>query len=224
VKWSVSDSGFGIPREDLPRIFDPYFTTKDRGSEKGMGLGLSICYSIIKRHRGLIVAESAPGAGSTFSVYLPASFASRVGQEKRDVTTGPLSRSGESHAGKILVMDDEDYILDMLRDMLSALGFGVETAKNGTEAVALYETTSHKEPFVATILDLEVPDGRGGLFAIERLRKIDPEVKAIIISGFSNDPVLADFRFHGFRGAIVKPFTLKTLSQVLYEVIGRRLT
>ncbi|MBN1546022.1 MAG: PAS domain S-box protein [Syntrophaceae bacterium] len=221
VKWSVMDSGSGIPPENLSRIFDPYFTTKDRGSEKGMGLGLAICYSVVKRHHGLILVESESGMGATFNVYLPAGDSPDIALQKANVPFDIISKREAMPQAKILLMDDEGYILELLREMLGAFGYGVETAENGNEAVALFRRAKvNQQPFAAVILDLEMPDGRGGLYVMQRLLEIDPSVKAIVASGYSNDPVLHDFGTHGFMGAIAKPFTLESLGRVLEEVIG----
>jgi two-component system, cell cycle sensor histidine kinase and response regulator CckA len=221
VRWSMKDSGEGIPRDNLSRIFDPYFTTKDRGSEKGMGLGLAICYSVVKRHNGLILAESEPGVGSTFTIYLPAVVpeVSRPGS----VALAPeeLLEEVAVSRGKILLMDDEAYIRELMCDMIVALGYSVEVAQDGNEAIELCrKALAADRPFAAMILDLEIPGGLGGKFVIRRLLELDPGVKAIVASGYSNDPILNEYQSYGFKGAITKPFTLESLGNALREVIG----
>ncbi len=225
VKWSIRDSGQGIPPENLTRIFDPYFTTKDRGSEKGMGLGLAICYSVVKRHNGLILVESEPGSGSSFHIYLPVAVTPDMASDSAVKSAGLISAEAASPEGKILVMDDEEYILELMCDMLHVLGYTVETARDGDEAVDIYlQALAKKQPFSAAILDLEISGGRGGLFVMKRLQEVDPAVKAIVVSGFSNDPILNRHRSYGFKGAVAKPFTIKSLSRILREVIGEKRT
>jgi len=221
VKWSMRDSGQGISRENLTRIFDPYFTTKDRGSEKGMGLGLAICYSVVKRHNGLILATSEPGVGSTFSVYLPAVVSAGIIPERFDFAQQESPVAVAVSAGRILLMDDEELIRDLMCAMLGAFGYHVEMAKNGDEAVDLYrKALAAGQPFAATILDLEIPGGLGGEFAIRQLLELDSGIKAIVASGYSNDPILKDYQRYGFKGAIAKPFTMEDLGKILEEVIG----
>jgi len=225
VKWSIRDSGQGIPPENLTRIFDPYFTTKDRGSEKGMGLGLAICYSVVKRHNGLILVESEPGSGSSFHIYLPVAVTPDMTSDSAVKSDGLISAEAATPEGKILVMDDEEYILELMCDMLHVLGYTVETARDGNEAVDIYlQALANKQPFSVAILDLEIPGGRGGLFVMERLQEVDPGVKAIVVSGFSNDPILNRHGSYGFKGAVTKPFTIKSLSRILREVIGEKRT
>ncbi|MEW5818215.1 MAG: PAS domain S-box protein, partial [Spirochaetota bacterium] len=206
VRVSIQDQGVGIPKEYLQKIFDPYFTTK----QDGTGLGLAISYSIIKKHNGHIRVESQPGEGTTFHIYLPA-FKKEIFAVKKVVEV-------KLHPGreKILVMDDRQSVRHMLEDMLIDLGYEVESAGEGSEAVSLYKRAKESgQGFDAVILDLTVPGGMGGKETIEELREIDPEVKAIVSSGYSTDPILSDYQCYGFRGAIAKPFEIKALSQVV---------
>jgi two-component system, cell cycle sensor histidine kinase and response regulator CckA len=222
VKWSVRDSGKGISPENLTRIFDPYFTTKDLGSEKGMGLGLAICYSVVKRHNGLILAASEPGMGSTFRVYLPAAVPADVVRENVDSVPRERPLEAAVSGGRILLMDDEAYIRELMRDMLDTFGYRVEVAKEGNEAIDLYKKAqASNQPFAGVILDLEIPGGLGGEFVIRRLLELNPGIKAIVASGYSDDPILKEYRSYGFKGAIAKPFTLESLGSVLKEVIRR---
>ncbi|HEX8947986.1 MAG TPA: ATP-binding protein [Dissulfurispiraceae bacterium] len=209
VRVSIEDNGIGIPREYLTKIFDPYFTTKHQGN----GLGLSVAHSIIKKHNGCITLESEPGKGTTFHVYLPASSKKAVKrQEQQRVIAGQ---------GRILVMDDEDMIRDVAGCMLQHMGYSVEFAKDGAEAIRTYEKASSSgEPFDAIILDITVPGGMGGKAAIKELRKRYPDIRAVVSSGYSNDPVMADFRKYGFSSVVAKPYRLEELSAVLHSVIS----
>jgi signal transduction histidine kinase/CHASE1-domain containing sensor protein/CheY-like chemotaxis protein len=210
VKITISDQGKGISKEHLQNIFDPYFTTK----EKGRGLGLTISFSIIKNHTGHISAESELGSGTTFTIYLPAS-------EKK--TPEKESYEGTAIVGerKILIMDDEEMIRNSLGEMMAASGYEVELAKEGKEAVELYEKAmSSAEPFDAVILDLTVPGGMGGKEAIKELRDIDPSIKALVSSGYSNDHVMSNFREYGFSGVIVKPYKPRELRGILHKVLN----
>jgi PAS domain S-box-containing protein len=212
VKISVTDGGIGIPREHFEKIFDPYFTTK----QKGRGLGLATSYSIIKRHGGHITVESELGIGTTFSVYLPVSRQVSP-QETVDETMIPRG------AGRVLVMDDEEIIRDVAGRILEKLGYEVECVRNGAEAVAAYARARGKgRPFDAVIMDLTVPGGMGGKETLPKLQEIDPEVKVIVSSGYSSDPIMAEFRKYGFRGVVSKPYTIKKLGETVQSVIAER--
>jgi PAS domain S-box-containing protein len=210
IKVSIADQGIGIPQEHLQRIFDPYFTTKQKGS----GLGLAAAFSIVKKHDGHITVESEVGAGTTFHIYLPASSEAVLVVE-REEEEKPIT--GE---GKILVMDDEKHIRDLAANILSSIGYRVITAIDGAEAIELFkEAAASGDPFDAVILDLTIPGGMGGRETIQRLREIDSGVKAIVSSGYSDDPVLADFRKYGFKGVIAKPYEARHLSEILHRAI-----
>ena len=209
VKVIIKDLGAGIAPEDIPRIFDPYFSTKD----EGFGLGLATTYSIIKRHEGYIDVESEMGAGTTFHVYLPAS--DKKLPEKRVSEEKPII--GE---GRILVMDSEESIREVISEMLKSLGYEVESAFDGQEAIELYKKAGESgRPFNVVIMDLTVPGGMGGKEAVRELIKIDPGVKVIVSSGYSNDPIMAEYKKYGFSGVIAKPYRIKDLSEVLYNVV-----
>ncbi len=211
IEISVEDRGIGIPGEHLDRIFDPYFSTK----EKGRGLGLSVTYSIIKKHGGHIRVESRLGAGTTFYVYLPASDRQAVASEERKPGWQPTEKR------RILVMDDEEVIRNMLKRTLKHIGCEGEVASDGAEALEIYRKAKEAgRPFDAVIFDLTIPGGMGGREAVARLLEMDPEAKAIVSSGYSHDPVLADFRSYGFRGVIEKPYEIERLGEVLRQVIG----
>lgn len=209
MKISIEDSGIGIPEENLSKVFDPYFTTKEMGAERGTGLGLAICYSIIKRHEGFLTVESRTGMGTTFHIYLPASEKKTTGIKGNEVK--PLTIRG-----RILVMDDERFIRDVTGNILKHLEYGVEFARNGDEAVELYKKAKGSgEPFDIVILDLTVHGGMGGEIAMKRLLEFDPEVKGIASSGYVTDPIMTDFREYGFAGAILKPYNLQELGETL---------
>jgi PAS domain S-box-containing protein len=207
----IRDEGCGIPAEVLPKIFDPYFTTKETGS----GLGLATAYSIVTKHHGHISADSTVGQGSTFCIHLPASEMSPVTQPASVVRTG---------AGRILVMDDEEAIRTLLGMMMRQLGYEVECASDGAEAVELFaRAAASGRGFVGVLLDLTVPGRMGGKEAAAELRRIDPSAKLIVSSGYSDAPILSEFQKHGFDAVIRKPYTLAELSDVLARVVGANL-
>jgi two-component system, cell cycle sensor histidine kinase and response regulator CckA len=209
VRISIIDPGVGMPEAYLDKIFDPYFTTKEPGS----GLGLATAHAIIQKHGGHIQLASAPGTGTTVRIYLPAR-PEAVGPAK-EATTAP-----QIGQGKLLVMDDEEVTRNVLSEMLTHLGYEVETARDGAEGIALYRHAQEVgAPFAAVILDLVVAGGMGGREAIAKLRELDPQIKAIASSGYSNDAVMADFSHYGFSGVLPKPYKLAELSAVLQCVI-----
>ena len=205
LRISIKDHGVGMPPEIQSRIFDPFFTTKQKGS----GLGLAISYSIMARHGGAIEVESEPGKGATFHLYLPAS-------DRTAVAPGDPTGAFHCGSGTILVMDDEEVILGMLAPMLSRLGYTATCVKEGTAAVAAFtEARTAGKPFAAVLLDLTVPGGMGGKEAVGLLRAIDNTVPIFVISGYAEDPVMADPRKYGFTDSIAKPFTLGDLARLL---------
>ncbi|HOC38753.1 MAG TPA: PAS domain S-box protein, partial [Thermodesulfobacteriota bacterium] len=210
VKIAVKDQGIGIPKDDLPKIFDPYFTTKREGN----GLGLASAYSIMKKHNGHIMVESEPDLGTAFFLYLPAVKETTFVQEAED--DQPVSGKG-----RILLMDDEAEIRHLTGEMLESLGYQVDFARDGIEAVQLYENAvTSSNPFDVVIIDLTIPGSMGGKQTIQELHKIDPDVKAIIASGYTADPVLAEFKKYGFMNFITKPYKIGALSRILYTLVN----
>lgn len=210
---TVQDQGIGISKENLPRIFDPFFTTKKDGN----GLGLATSYSIITRHNGYIEVESQERIGTTFLIYLPASneVVLEVQSRKEDAATGG--------GLKILLMDDEEKILTAVGEMLECYGHQVVLTKDGTEVIECYQRAKKSgEPFDMVIMDLTIPGGMGGQAAIAHLRDIDPTVKAIVSSGYANDPIMADYERFGFCGVVTKPYKFDELNEVLNRVIERK--
>ncbi len=220
IKIEVQDQGSGIPADQLNRVMDPYFTTKERGTQKGMGLGLSTAFSIVKKHNGFMFLASEKSVGTTVSIYLPAS--SRMEKEMK------TDREPSTGAGvdvslkdiKVLLMDDEKMLREMGTKMLQRFGCRVNTAKNGMEAVEMYKTAlKGVEPFDLVLLDLTVKGGPGGEEAMGALLKLDPHVKAVVCSGYADDPVMSRFEAYGFRASLPKPFLRRSLESVVRRAL-----
>jgi len=207
VKVTITDRGGGISEELLTKIFDPYFTTKPSAT----GLGLSISYSVVKKHGGMLCLESTSSQGSTFAFYLRAA--------ERDTNSFDVQVSDAPYRfnhQRVLVMDDEDAIRELTSQLLGTLGYDVTAVPDGLEAVRVYEKALRRgEHYRAVILDATVRGGMGGVATIERLRDMDPQVNAIICSGYSDEAALAEFLAFGFRGALPKPFTRSELADAL---------
>ncbi|MBL7662507.1 GAF domain-containing protein [bacterium] len=215
VRIEVSDQGSGIHPDHLIKIFDPYFTTKDTGT----GLGLATTYSIMRKHNGEVTVDSALGQGTTFKLYIPAS--TKVLAEQIQVETEQTEISLPALcSGRILVMDDEDLVRETTGAMLERLGYEVAYAVDGREAIDSYNTAFRsKQRFDAVIIDLTIPGGLSGKDAICELKKIDPQVVALVSSGYSNDPIMAEYRSYGFSGVVVKPYEIKQLGIALAKVL-----
>ena len=209
VRISIRDYGRGISAEVLRRIFDPYFTTKPGGS----GLGLATAYAIVVKHGGHISVESTPGAGTVFTVDLPASLETLLPQT-------PIVASIQTGTERLLVMDDDETLLILFKAVLTQLGYDVQTARDGAEAIALYEESKAAGMgFDVVVLDLTVTGGVGGMEAAAKLRQLDPSSKLIVSSGYSDAPVMSDFREYGFDAVIPKPWTVPEISYVLRRVL-----
>ena len=208
VEITLADEGVGIAPEDLPHIFDPFFTTKPTGS----GLGLSTSYSIVARHDGRITVASTPGHGAVFTLYLPASNAAPGALAPSRVATG---------TGRILVMDDDETICIVVQRMLERLGYAADTCHNGEEAMSLYHQAQRDgRAYDAVILDLTIPGHEGGARVLPRLQALDPQVVAIVASGYADDDALAHYERLGFRGRLPKPFDLTSLSIELQRALN----
>ncbi len=211
VRISIRDHGTGLQPEQLSKIFDPYFSSKKQGG----GLELATAYSIIRKHEGQIRVESISGQGTVFHVYLPAATVAAKDEPKGQ------RRARRIVGGRILVMDDEPSIRQLASILLQRIGYTAVAVADGAEAVTKYDAARRAgQPFDAVVMDLTVPNGMGGADAILELRKLDPDVKAIVSSGYSNDPVMANYRDHGFSGVVPKPYNAEDLALALSELLA----
>jgi signal transduction histidine kinase/ActR/RegA family two-component response regulator len=211
VRISIRDYGCGIPADILPRIFDPYFTTKRGGS----GLGLATAYAIVSKHGGNLSVESKPGHGTVLTIDLPASHESPPPQ-------APHAAHMQTGTERLLVMDDEEALRNLLKTVLTGLGYEVETARDGAEAIALCENAKASgRGFDAGLLDLTVSGGMGGIDAARRLKELDPSMKLIVSSGYSDAPVMSYFSKYGFDDVIPKPWSVAEVSEVFRRVLVR---
>lgn len=210
IRVMIEDNGVGIPKQNVNKIFDPFFTTKNNGT----GFGLSTAYSILKNHEGYLYVESEVGRGTRFFIFLPAT--------DRKVEKGKTINGGKLYGGKgkILVMDDDGNLQEVYDRLLTHLGYAPTVVANGEEALSRYTQAKQTgAPFAAVIMDLTVPGAMGGKEAVQRLLEIDPKAVAIISSGYSNDPVMANYKKFGFKDVIGKPFTAQKLSEVLWKLL-----
>jgi PAS domain S-box-containing protein len=207
VHITIQDSGSGIPPEIIDKIFDPYFTTKPEGN----GLGLAICHFVIKKHDGWIAVQSELGRGTTFSIYLPATCAA-------DLVAAQLAQEevAQKKMARIMVMDDEQMLRELAMAQLRALGHEAVLVADGEEAISTYQRLrTEGSPVDLVIMDLTIPGGMGGKEAARLILEDDPAARLIVASGYSNDPVLADYKSYGFQAAVAKPFSLKELSRAI---------
>jgi len=210
VQISIRDNGCGISQKNLEKIFDPYFSTKETGS----GLGLATSYSIIKKHSGHITAESTADQGTVFTIYLPASEKTVI-KDKKD------NDSVIHGKGKILIMDDDEMIRETLVHMLSHLGYQIDTASDGDETIKKYlEAKSSGSDYDIVIMDLVIPGSKGGVETIAELIRHDPDVRAIVSSGYSNNPVMAEFKKYGFTAVAAKPYSIQELSRTINSLLS----
>ena len=212
VRITFEDHGEGVSAEALPKVFDPYFTTKQGRS----GLGLPVAYSVVTQHQGHIEFNSTERVGTVVHVYLPAALPTHSDW----VEVEYLKMS----SNRVLVMDDEPVIREVLNSMLTLLGYEVELAADGDEALRLHGVARERgQPFGAVIMDLSVMGGMGGKEAIKKLREIDRDVPVVVSSGYSNDPVMANFRHYGFNAVISKPYQFDSLARALVELVPHQL-
>ncbi len=202
MEISFADTGTGIDREHLDRIFDPYFTTKSGGN----GLGLAIAYSIIRRHKGHITVASKKGSGTTFTIVLP------MAKDAIKPVPTPSKTGGPGSTGSILVVDDEDVVRSSLERILAFFGFFTESARNAEEALSLFAASSLKgNCYACCIIDLTMPGGMNGKDLGTMLLSKNPSLKIVISSGYHDDPVMARFRDYGFAGVLEKPFAVEDI-------------
>lgn len=221
VDIAIEDHGTGIPSEQIEKIFDPYFSTKGQGESKGTGLGLSISQSIITKHGGDITVCSRVGSGTTFHVLLPASAAKiKPPHPIPRPNSQPAGDGPEFGQGKILVMDDEAMIRELTGNLLDHLGYDVDFAEEGQTAVRKYKIAlDASTPYDAVILDLTIKGGMGGRETIGELKKLDPNVKAIVSSGYSDNPVIANYADYGFCEVVAKPYEVVEFSRKIHRVV-----
>ena len=205
IKISIKDNGVGIPKTNFLNIFDPYFTTK----ENHKGLGLSTTYSIIKNYKGYFNFESEVGIGTTFHIYLPAISSLKSECEKL-----------VKKIIKILLMDDEEVIRDSIGQLLEKHGYKVGYAPNGSKAIELYKKAMEQnDAFQIVILDLIIPQGKDGKQTIDELLIINPKVKAIASSGYTNDPLILEYKKHGFSAVASKPYKIAELKDIINKLL-----
>jgi two-component system cell cycle sensor histidine kinase/response regulator CckA len=215
VKVSIRDHGVGVAKENIPRLFNPYFSTKVRGSQKGTGIGLAVCHSVIEKHGGRITLESELGLGTTVTFFLRALRAEQP----------PASRTGgeaevREQGYRVLMLEDDSAVIKTGTQMIEHLGHTVTAVQNGAEVLDLYSRSQRAgKPFDLVLLDLTVRGGMGGRETLEKLKQVDPDVVAVVTSGYADDPVIAEFGRHGFQAALLKPFTIRTLEQTIAQVV-----
>lgn len=216
VRISVSDSGPGIPPDLQARVFDPYFSTKQRGTQKGMGLGLTIVYSLVRKHGGFVWLESPPAAGCTVHVYLPLS----EGQPKPKGAPEPVRPP--TLIPRILVMDDEKLLRNLAQKMLSRLGYEAAVTDRGEDALRLAsEALAEGRPFAAVILDLNMDHGLDGKATARRLRELGVTCPLVVSSGDPTDETMRHPAEAGFSGILPKPYTVDMLQEMLDGVLTR---
>jgi CheY-like chemotaxis protein/anti-sigma regulatory factor (Ser/Thr protein kinase) len=223
IRIEIADQGHGIAREHLKRVFDPYFTTKEMDSAKGSGLGLAIVHSIIRKHSGAIDVESSPGAGTTFTLHIPA----RSGETAEAAPALPSSpaltepQDDAASPGLVLVMDDEEMVREVAGAMLEHLGYEVLMAGDGSHAIDIYRRClSEGRPPDVVLMDLTVPGGLGGEKAAAGILALDETARIIVSSGYSTNGILENYQEYGFCGIAGKPYQLTELSATINEVLA----
>lgn len=216
LRLDIQDEGCGIPPDIQDRVFDPYFSTKQRGTQKGMGMGLAVAWGIVESHGGHIAVTSREGVGTTVTIHLPAV------PEARSLAAGLAEMEGPLRA-KILVMDDEPMLRQLAEAVMEHLGYQCDTARHGKEAIAMYKQAMEAgEHYDLVILDLTVKGGMGGIPTMAQLLNIDPKVKAVISTGYSADPILENYRLYGFQGALPKPYAIKDMAALIRRLVGKK--
>lgn len=210
LEITIADQGRGIPPQSMDKIFEPFFSTKNGGS----GLGLAIAHSIVAKHNGLIMVSSKEGQGARFTIYLPAVVAEKAQGETMDKVPD---------GGRVLIMDDEETVRGVVASMLEYLGYEVEQARDGQEAIDIYaRRMDSATPVDVVIMDLTIPGGMGGAKAVREVLALHPAAKVIVSSGYSEDPVMAGYRQYGFCGAIAKPYQMRELERTIRDVLSGR--
>jgi len=217
VKMTFSDQGVGMTAEQLKNIFDPYFTTKSTGT----GLGLTTVYTIIGRHEGAITVDSVPGEGATFEVYLPAASQAATPDSPPFLVT--MSSALPSTEGGVLLMDDEPVIRELAARSLTQYGLEVEISDNGEQALQLYRrSVDEGKPFDVVVIDLTLPGGMGGQETMTHLRKINPNIRAIVSSGYHHSPIIANYKEHGFFCVVSKPYRVQDLFKAIQDAMHQK--
>jgi CheY-like chemotaxis protein len=215
VQITVQDEGIGIAPKYIDKIFDPYFTTKQKGS----GLGLAITHSIVSKHNGRINVDSQLDQGTTFIISFPAAV------ETTDMITEKklvAINSKPITSASILVLEDEETVRDVTAAMLERAGFEVSFAMEGQEAINKYRKFFERgTPFDVVITDLTIPGGMGGMEAAKKILRIDSNAKIIISSGYATDPAMANYKRYGFKGVVTKPYRFKTLHNIIHQILTK---
>ena len=209
IKITIRDKGPGISEKNISKIFDPYFSTKKKGS----GLGLAICYSIIEKHNGYITAESRPGKGAVFYIFLPSL---KIKIKKKQDTVHQIIKG----TGKVLIIDDDEDVLNTIAPMLKSIGYTTSLVKDNSEAISIFKKAMKKgSPFNAVILDLTIPGELSSKMTLIKLREIDKNIKVIVSSGYSNDPIMSKYKEYGFDNVIAKPYKIDKLNKILHKIL-----
>jgi nitrogen-specific signal transduction histidine kinase/ActR/RegA family two-component response regulator len=214
VRVAVKDEGTGIPEELKNKIFDPYFSTKSIGN----GLGLTTCYNIIEKHQGDLKFSSVLNKGTEFYFYLPVDKHINLTKENKASDDEKVAIG----SGKIMVVDDEEMVRDLVFDILTGLGYNVECFPEGGSAISKYKEVFETDPFDIVITDLTIPGGIGGKEVVSSILKINPKAKIIVSSGYSNDPMMAEHIKYGFSGVIPKPYDVEALSKVITNAMQHK--
>ncbi len=218
VEIAVMDTGCGIDEKILPNIFDLYFTTKSNQIDAGSGIGLAVCYSIIKKHEGIIIAESVVNKGSKFTIFLPAQL-NAVFNSSRNKSLS-FSKTKMEYKGRVLVLEDEEAVMKVLISMLNRLNFQVEHTYDGLETISKYKKSfMANQVYDIVILDLTIPGGTGGEDVMKNLIDFDPNIRVIVSSGYSTEKIMSNYELLGFKGILLKPYTISELKEALMSVL-----